>query len=104
MPEVLPPGVEPQPEPPPPRELMSFRKYLEKELAEGKIDFAFRAAETEDGHIYFYVHPQGQDGDTRDFYLNANNQVIEVNQPGPLKTPQSPEPTVAEQIIQERVE
>lgn len=85
MSEILPPDAELVVEEPKPRETITLDKYLRKEMAEGKIDFAFRAAETEDGHIYFYVHPQGKDGDTRDFYLNEQDQVIPVAAPGPLK-------------------
>lgn len=71
----------------PPKEATSLFEFFKLELAEGKIDFALRAAETEDGHIYFYIHPQGKDGRTGDFYVDNSspNRVIKVAAPGPLK-------------------
>lgn len=69
----------------PAKEIIGLMQYLKKEMAEGKIDFAFRAAETEDGHIWFYVHPLNANGGTADFYLNDQGHVFPINQPGPLK-------------------
>ncbi len=50
---------------------MTLEEYLRRELARGAIDFRIRAS-ADDGTVRFYIHPQGRDGDTRDWVVNGN--------------------------------
>lgn len=42
---------------------MTLEQYLKHELAEGKIDFWFRAA-VHDGQVELYIHPANKSGQT----------------------------------------
>lgn len=52
--------------------MKTFEKYLAENLERGVIDHAIRVRAGEDGKPVFYIHPQGVDGDTLDFTVDAN--------------------------------
>lgn len=80
-----PPAVEEvQPAEPVEKVLKNLFAYLSDELEKGAIDHSIRAARTADGHVYFYIHPSGKDGDTQDYYVSSNGNVTVVAAPGPL--------------------
>lgn len=42
---------------------MNLEEYIKTEVAEGKIDFSFRAS-VWNGEVRIYIHPTGKDGRT----------------------------------------
>lgn len=54
---------------------MTFEEYLKKEIAEGKIDFRFRASNY-DGTVRIYVHPDGKNGSTTPTGQVTENTLI----------------------------
>jgi hypothetical protein len=55
---------------------MSLFEYLEQNLKRTEpypvTDHVLRAEQHEDGRISFYIHPQGVDGATPDFWVEGN--------------------------------
>lgn len=55
---------------------MTFEEYLRKnfnrETPHAVIDHALRVIVEPGGKLSFYIHPQGVDGDTRDFIVDGN--------------------------------
>ena len=49
----------------------SLEAFFRKHLNKGIIDYSVRAHEKENGHITFYIHPSGCDGDTVDFEVSG---------------------------------
>ena len=49
----------------------SLEKYLRDNIKNGIIEFQLRASEGKNG-IEFYIHPDGKDGDTLDFWVEGN--------------------------------
>lgn len=47
--------------------LRHLEDYLRKEMSEGKIDFHIRSRIDEQTRVRFYIHPQGQSGETQDY-------------------------------------
>ena len=52
----------------------SFEKYLEDNINNKIIDFSLRASIGKDG-IEFYIHPDGKDGETLDYWVESNTLI-----------------------------
>ena len=52
---------------------VTFEAFLRTHLNRGIIDFSVRARKKFNGRITFYIHPQGQDGDTFDYEVDGMN-------------------------------
>jgi hypothetical protein len=58
---------------------MTLEQYFKKNLERDAIDHALRASVTPDGNVTFYIHADGRDSDTLDFFVNGN-QLIPIPQ------------------------
>jgi hypothetical protein len=47
----------------------TLHEYFTENHARGVIDHAIRANVDEQGRVSFYIHPQGVDGNTLDFWV-----------------------------------
>jgi hypothetical protein len=54
---------------------VTLEEYIRYELAEGKIDFRFRAHSFEGGPLEIYIHPLDKDGQTTPLLIVEGNTV-----------------------------
>ena len=54
---------------------MTLEEYFRKNLDHNIIDHSLRVEISKDNIVYFYVHPDGVDGDTLDFSVHGNNLI-----------------------------
>lgn len=54
----------------------NLEDYLRKELAEGKIDFTFRAYSYDGSPVEIYIHPLNRDGNTTPLLVVEGNTLI----------------------------
>lgn len=72
-------------------QMKPFGHYLRDEITAGHIDFHIRAERrrndvfgAEREVIVFYIHPQGEDGDTQDYFI-VNDENPDLLFKGPLQ-------------------
>lgn len=60
--------------------MKTFETYLTDAAHAGVIDHRLRMQRGKDGKVQFYIHPDGVDGDTRDFEVQGNSlyEVFEL--------------------------
>lgn len=49
----------------------TFEEYLERAEKVGIVDFSLRIMRSPKGHLDFYIHPSGLDGETGGFTVSA---------------------------------
>lgn len=59
---------------------MTLEAYIRQELAEGKIDFRFRAHSYAGGPVEIYIHPIDKNGQTTPLLLVEGDTVREKPQ------------------------
>jgi hypothetical protein len=50
----------------------TFQDFLERAEAANVIDFRMRIVRSPKGHLDFYIHPDGKNGDTGDFHVSGS--------------------------------
>ena len=57
------------------RRPMDLEQYLRGAHARQVIDHAVRLHTCDDGTVHIYIHPANTDGDTLDFFVDANRLI-----------------------------
>lgn len=55
--------------------MKTLERYFHENMDRDVVDFAVRARHYGNGQIGFYIHPDGRDGETLDFYV-AGNELL----------------------------
>jgi hypothetical protein len=58
---------------------MTLEQYLLDNINKGNIDFCLRAQKDADENVSFYIHPDGVDGTTLDYYVIGHETLSKPN-------------------------